>query len=282
MSVAIAKSKGAARPTLSPEKGNELTGLLLLFFGLFLAISLASYYPEDPSVFRHLEEEVRARNWAGAAGAHVAALSFGFLGLTCLLVPLFLLAASWRRLRRRGAVRVVGRGFGAALLLTALPPLLQLNLVKISWRGGGVEAGGAFGILIAEALSDRLNFIGALLVLLAAVACGSALVVQSTLGDVLASWRDRMRRLWLEYNLARERQKERRAKERARRRVITKHLQRVVEEKQRQGVAVTPPNGRRNTAAPATPAAPSAQAMVPATPAAPVSAARVVRPARDR
>ncbi|HEX2223339.1 MAG TPA: DNA translocase FtsK 4TM domain-containing protein, partial [Thermoanaerobaculia bacterium] len=174
VSVAVAKAKGAPRPTLSPEKGNELTGLLLLFFGLFLAVSLASYFPEDPSVLRHLDEEVRARNWAGAAGAHVAALSFGFLGLTCLLVPFFLLVAAWRRLRRRGAVRVVGRGFGAALLLTALPPLLQLNLGRLAWRGGNVEAGGAFGILIAEMLETRLNFIGALLVLLAAVACGSA------------------------------------------------------------------------------------------------------------
>jgi S-DNA-T family DNA segregation ATPase FtsK/SpoIIIE len=242
LSIAATKTKGRDRPTISPEKGSELVGLLLLFLGLFLALSFGSYHSGDPSVFHRTtaEEVARARNWIGPAGAQVAAVAFAFLGLTCLLVPFFLLVAGWRRLRRRGRVKVVGRGIGALLLLAATPPLLQLNLGGIGWRGGEVAAGGAFGTVLAELLREHLDFTGSLLVLVAAVLCGCALVVQSTLGDLLTSWRARLAQLWQDYTLARARRKERRAKERARRRVITKHLQRVMEEKQRKGEPAAP------------------------------------------
>ncbi|HYG64261.1 MAG TPA: DNA translocase FtsK 4TM domain-containing protein, partial [Thermoanaerobaculia bacterium] len=241
MSVAVTKTKGRDRPTISPEKGSELAGLVLFFLGLFLALSLVSYYPEDPSLFHHTAESSGARNWTGAAGAHVAAVAFGFLGVTCLLVPFFLLVAAWRRLRRRGAVKVVGRGFGVALLLAATPPLLQLTLGDFGWRGGAVASGGGFGTVLVELLRERLNFMGTLLVLATTVICGLALAVQSTLGAVLGVWRARLQQAWQDYTLARERRKERRAKERARRRVITKHLQRVMEEKQKKVEPPPPP-----------------------------------------
>lgn len=239
MSIAIVRKKTAAdRPALSPEKGNELLGLLLLALGLLLALSLGSYHPDDPSLFHKVaEESARTRNWVGQAGSQTAALAFSFFGLSCLLLPFFLLAAGWRRVRRRGAARVVGRGFGAMLLLASLPALLQFGLGRISWRDGSIAAGGAFGILLKELLEARLNLAGSLVVLGAAVAIGAALVVQSTLGDLLAAWRDRLRQLWQNHILARERRRERRQKERNRRRVITKHLQRVAEEKQKSAPA---------------------------------------------
>jgi S-DNA-T family DNA segregation ATPase FtsK/SpoIIIE len=235
MSLAVIKAtKGRTRPTISPEKGNELLGLLLLAVGVILAVSLATYHPGDPSVFHRVtDSHVRARNWIGPAGAHAAAVAFSFLGLTCLLVPLFLLVAGWRRLRRSGAVKVVGRGAGSLLLLVSTPALLQLTLGRIQWQDGSIAAGGAFGKLLVGFLDTYFSFVGSLLILAAAAACGLALAVQSTLGDTLAAWRERLRQLWQSYTMARERRRERREKERARRRVITKHLQRVVEEKQK-------------------------------------------------
>jgi S-DNA-T family DNA segregation ATPase FtsK/SpoIIIE len=234
MSVAITRaSKRPSRPTLSPEKGRELTGVVLLAAGALLAFSLATYDPRDPSLMHRLAASGGgARNWVGAVGSQVGAFGFGFFGFTAFLVPLFLLVMGWRRLRRRGAARVVGRGFGSLLLLAALPPLTQLTMASVPWRGMPLPAGGAFGAVLAGLLRERLNFTGTLVVLAAAAAAGGTLVVQSTLGELLASWRDRLRGGWQAHVLARERRRERRQKERARRRVITKHLQRVVEEKQ--------------------------------------------------
>jgi S-DNA-T family DNA segregation ATPase FtsK/SpoIIIE len=235
MSLAVIKAtKGRVRPTISPEKGNELLGLLLLAVGVILAFSLASYHPGDPSVFHRVaDSHVRARNWIGPVGAHSASVAFSFLGLTCFLIPLFLVVAGWRRLRRNGAVRVVGRGLGSLLLLASSPALLQLTMGRIHWQDGSIAAGGAFGTLLVGFLDTYFSFVGSLLVLAAVASCGLALAVQSTLGDALTAWRERLRQLWESYVLARERRRERREKERARRRVITKHLQRVVEEKQR-------------------------------------------------
>jgi DNA segregation ATPase FtsK/SpoIIIE, S-DNA-T family len=236
MSIAETRTSRAARrperPTLSPEKGNELLGLALLGLGLLLAFSFATYHPSDPSLFHEPLRGAPSRNWIGPVGAEAAAVGFGFLGFSCFLLPLFLLVAGLRRLRRRGAARVVGRGIGSLLLLAALPGLSQLLAGSIVWRGEGLPSGGAFGMVIDELLDRRLSFTGSLLVLASAAAIGSALAVQSTLGQALAAWRLRLRQLWQDLTLARARRKERREKERARRRVITKHLQRVVEEKQ--------------------------------------------------
>ena len=240
MSVAIVRKKSQTpeRPTLSPEKGSEILGLLLLAAGIFLILSLGSHHPQDPSLLHRVPAEAaHARNWIGAVGAQISAAAFGFFGLTCLLIPLFLLLAGWRRLRRNGARKVVGRGIGAALLLAATPALLQIGLGRIAWSDGSIAAGGAFGMLLAEFLQSRLNLPGTLVVLGSAVVLGTALGVQSTLGDVLAAWRDRLRQLWQDWRLARERRRERREKERSRRRVITKHLQRVAEEKQQKKAA---------------------------------------------
>ncbi|HYU30702.1 MAG TPA: DNA translocase FtsK 4TM domain-containing protein, partial [Thermoanaerobaculia bacterium] len=234
MSLAITKtSKPREKAILSPGKMSELAGLLLLFAGVFLALALASYHPDDPSLFHKVSEEVRPKNWTGPLGAHVAAVAYSFFGLSCLLIPFLLVVTGWKRLRPRSRPRVVGRGFGAVLLLAATPALLQLLLGRIAWRGGSIAAGGAFGQLLRELLDKRLDFWGTLTVLVAATACGTALVVQSTLGNLLAAWRDRMRRFWQEQTLSRERRRERREKERVRKRIITKHMQRVVEEKQK-------------------------------------------------
>jgi S-DNA-T family DNA segregation ATPase FtsK/SpoIIIE len=237
VSLAITKTNKTSKPreraVLSPEKGSELIGLLLLFVGVFLALALASYRPDDPSLFHKVADEVRPKNWTGAMGAHVAAVAYSFFGLTCLLVPFLLVVTGWRRLRPRDRPRVVGRGFGAILLLASTPALLQLVFGRISWREGSIAAGGAFGQLLRELLEKRFDFLGTLTVLSAVTACGIALVVQSTLGNLLAAWRERFRELWQQQTLARERRRERREKERVRRRIITKHLQRVVEEKQK-------------------------------------------------
>jgi uncharacterized membrane protein YgcG len=233
MAVAVTRtSKRPERPTLSPEKGRELFGLVLVGTALLLAGSFATFDPGDASLFHEVPQAARSHNWMGSVGAEAAAVGFGFFGVATFLLPVFLAVSGWRRLRKRDAPRVVGRGFGALLLLVAVPGLCQLLMGRVAWHGQGVPAGGAFGAVLTSLLDERLSFAGSLVALASAVVIGAALVVQSTLGQVLFSWRQRLASLWQDHTLARERRRERREKERARRRVITKHLQRVVEEKQ--------------------------------------------------
>jgi S-DNA-T family DNA segregation ATPase FtsK/SpoIIIE len=224
--------KSKTRAELPPGKGEELLGLVLLAAAVLLAVSLLSYHPQDPSLFHAPSEPTRVRNLIGRVGAHVSALSFGLLGLPALLLPVLLVAAGWRALRRESAGRSPLRAVGALIVLGSLPALLQVSLGAISWRGWLFDTGGAFGKLLAEVLLARLNLAGTVLVLVSAVVIGAALAIQSTLGEIARAWTDRVADWWRRLRLARERRRERRAKEKNRRRVVAKHLQRVLEEKE--------------------------------------------------
>ena len=224
-----AKKKGRSWPRLSPEKGNELLGLLLVSLGLLLLLSLASFDPRDPSLLHHVSGEPDIANWIGPFGADLASVLLALGGLAAFLVPVALLLVGVRRLTGRKPREVFGRGLGLLVLLAALPALLQLTLGRLAWRGGAVDSGGVFGIALAEALEGWLHFTGALLVLLSTVVIGATLVIQSTLGEVLLAWSDRLRALIQRIVLARARRRERKAKDRARRRVVAKHMERARE-----------------------------------------------------
>ena len=227
MTVASDTKRKAARPKLSPEKGNELLAVLFATAGVLLLLSLASFHPADPSLLHQAPRPLPGiHNWIGQVGAEMAALAFALFGLTAFLVPLFLLVQAWRRLRGHGARRVFGRGLGVLLLLASTPGLLQLALGRIGWRSGTLEAGGAFGELSVQALTAQLNVAGTMLILLALVIVGSTLVVQSTLGEMLARWNLRLRGALQQLSLVRARRRERKEKERSRLRVVEKHLRR--------------------------------------------------------
>jgi len=221
------RKKGRAWPWLSPEKGNELLGLLLLTLGLLLFLSLISFHPRDPSLIHHISGEADISNWIGPFGADVASVLLTLAGLAAFLIPVALLSVGARRLRGKKPREVFGRGLGLLILLAALPALLQLTLGPIPWREGTLDSGGAFGIALAGSLEGWLHFAGALLILLSAVIIGSALVIQSTLGEVLLAWSDRLRGLLDRLALARARRRERKEKDKARRRVVAKHLERA-------------------------------------------------------
>jgi S-DNA-T family DNA segregation ATPase FtsK/SpoIIIE len=220
------------RVEISPAKGNEIVGLVLAAAALLGGASLGSYHPEDASFLHQTSGGAAAtRNWVGGFGAEVAAAGFGLLGWVSLLLPLLLGVAAWRRLRPRPRPKVVGRGFGAALVLATAPALSQLLLPRLLFRGVEIDSGGAWGVILGDGLAARMNLVGALVVLGVVFLVGLALLVQTSLGEVLARWRRRITHARDEWRLARARRQERREKERARSRVVRKHLQRVAEER---------------------------------------------------
>ncbi|GMU66988.1 MAG: hypothetical protein AMXMBFR36_32620 [Acidobacteriota bacterium] len=223
-----------SRVEISPAKGNEILGVVYAGLALLTGASLASFRPDDPSfLYRSSAGSSGTRNWIGSIGAEIGAAGFGLLGWVALLVPVLLGVLAWRRLRAHPRPKVVGRSFGAYLLLVTLPGLSHLFAPVLSWRGAELDSGGAVGVLAAGALVRRLNFAGAAVVLGALFVVGLALLVQTSLGEVLARWQRRAAALLEAGRLARERRRERKEKEQARRRVVVKHLQRVAEEKQK-------------------------------------------------
>ncbi len=285
------KTREEAKPErkrieLSAAKSREIVGIVLIVLAGLLAASLISHDPADPSFLRRAPGGNAVHNVIGSVGAQVSAAGFGFLGLTVLLLPLLLLVQGGRRLMKRPLVRVVGRGTGALLLFAALPALAHLLQPRVAWRGGALESGGAFGLLLGDWLVARMNLSGALAVLGTAALVGLVLLVQTSLGEVVAAWRDRLRRGWERLALARARRRERRAKEQARRRVIVKHLQRAAEERSRAVAAAAPEEAeaRRSGPDPDLPLTPPPPAPVRVTARAgePEFAVRRVAPAAER
>ncbi|HKI85778.1 MAG TPA: DNA translocase FtsK 4TM domain-containing protein, partial [Thermoanaerobaculia bacterium] len=217
------------RTLLPAKKGREVLGILMFVLAVLLAASLISFHPSDPSILHQSTQPVRVRNVIGSYGADAAAIFLGSLGLTAFFVPLLLLVAAIRKVRAADGTKVVGRGLGAIVILGSLPVLLQLTLGAIHWMGASLPAGGAVGELLADALRRHLGTTGALFVSLGAVVIGSTLLVQATLGEMLAEWNRRLRAFWERRRLGRERRRERRQKERARKRVVAKQLERARE-----------------------------------------------------
>jgi S-DNA-T family DNA segregation ATPase FtsK/SpoIIIE len=226
-------ARSAPRATFSPSKGREVVGLLSAAAAVLLGASLATYQPNDPSFLYAPPGDAPAQNLIGALGAHIAAAGFGLIGWSCFLVPLLLAAGAWRRLRAARSAPVVGRGFGALLLVVALPSMSQLLLPRLVWRGGEIDSGGAVGTIVTAGLVGRMNVAGAFVTLAGLLLIGLALLVQTSLGEILTGWRRRLAAGLERWRLSRERTRERRSKERARRRVVVKHLQRAADEKQK-------------------------------------------------
>ncbi|MFN7943690.1 MAG: DNA translocase FtsK [Thermoanaerobaculia bacterium] len=240
----------APRVEISPAKGSEIVGFVFAACALLTAASLASFHPADPSFLHQTGGDAVTRNWIGSVGAEIGAALVGLLGVVAVTIPLLLAIQALRKLRPRTRTRVVGRGFGVGLLLVVLPALVALLSPQILWRGRALDSGGAIGALLAGFFAARMNFPGALVLISSLALIGSTLAVQSSLGDVLSRWRRKISQALDAWRLVRARRRERREKERARRRVVVKHLQRVVEEKQKRLEALAEHAGRKPGATP--------------------------------
>jgi len=206
---------------------------------ILLGVSLGTYHPTDPSFFHQTLQQGPVQNLAGRVGAEVAAFVFEIFGFTALLLPVLLLLTGWRRFWNREGQRVVGRGVGAVVVMVTLPALLQSLVGIVPWRGVEMASGGLVGSLVGESLERILNPAGTLVLLGGGVLIGFTMLIQSTLGDFLMAWRHRLQSWWDRLSFAWARHRERRTKERSRRRVMSKHLERAAEKKKSQQASAT-------------------------------------------
>ncbi len=228
MSVSRTDSAGAESPRLPSRKVRDLVGVFEGAAGVLLILCLVSYHPDDPSLFFKPETDAGARNLIGPVGANCADLLFRLVGVPVLLLPALLLIGAVRRVWG-GAPAVAGRALGLGLLWLVLPPLVQLLLIHVTWRGVVIDAGGFFGRLAADQLTARLGFAGALVLLACGLTAGLALAVQSSLGELMSAFGAILRGRLERGRLALLRRRERREKDRARQRVVAKHLERARE-----------------------------------------------------
>jgi DNA segregation ATPase FtsK/SpoIIIE, S-DNA-T family len=149
-------------PTRHPRL-NEAIAIVYLFTGLFVFISLASYYPFDPSL-NTASGALKPVNLTGRAGAYLADFFLQTLGLGAYSIPTFLWIMGWKWLRSKPIGAAWIKSIGAAALVGSGCALLGLLLPD--WRPIArlIPAGGLAGLVLASNLAGYFNLTGAVLV----------------------------------------------------------------------------------------------------------------------
>jgi S-DNA-T family DNA segregation ATPase FtsK/SpoIIIE len=157
-------------PTQS-KRLNELIGILLIAAAVLMLLSLASYSPLDRSLNTAASPPMGhpAHNWIGLVGAYSADLMLQSLGVAAFLLPLLLGLLALRWMRSRKVEDPLLKAAAAAGLLAFASALLALLPWPLRWLHA-VPIEGLLGRLLGDLLVHYLNYTGAFIVALTAIA----------------------------------------------------------------------------------------------------------------
>jgi S-DNA-T family DNA segregation ATPase FtsK/SpoIIIE len=213
----------------------EALGILLLLAGVLAALSLASYSPSDPNLFSvSTGAAASPTNWIGKFGADLSAAFYAILGFAAWAVPAALIFWGWRRFWQKPFPNPGSKAAGFVLLFLSIPALLSIGLGRRLLFGEEAEAGGIVGRAVADAARARLGTAGAVLLTATMLLLAIPLATQVSLAEVFLGLRIRMAGLWSRFNVGWVRRRDQRTKERLRRTVVAKHLEKA----RREGVTL--------------------------------------------
>ncbi|MCA1581580.1 MAG: DNA translocase FtsK [Acidobacteria bacterium] len=210
---------------------SEAIGVLLLLTGALVALSLLSHDGADPSLFSHsVGNPVAAAgpaNWIGTFGASLSAALYAAGGFAAWAIPVLFLFWGWRRFWQRPFSNPATKAAGFAVLALAVPALLSLALGRRTLAGEEMDAGGVIGRAASEAARSRLGTTGAALLCSALVLLAIPLATQVSLAEVFLGLRIRFAGLWSRGTVRWARRRDHRTRERLRRTVVAKHLEKA-------------------------------------------------------
>jgi S-DNA-T family DNA segregation ATPase FtsK/SpoIIIE len=210
---------------------SEALGVLLLLAGVLAALSLYSYDPRDPNLFSLTTGEAESPvNWIGGFGASLSAALYQTLGFAAWTVPVILAFWGVRRFASRPFENRGSKAVGFTLLFLAVPALLSLAFGRRPISGEDGEAGGIVGRAVSDAARSRLGTTGAVLLVLTLILIAIPLATQVSLADVFFGLRVKLVALLSRFRLGWARERDRRTKERLRRTVVAKHLEKAKRE----------------------------------------------------
>ncbi len=171
-------------PTTS-KRLNEVTGFLLLAFGLVILLGLASYHVTDPS-WDTAAGPVRPQNLTGPIGAHVADLLLQGFGAAAFLFPVLAFVLGWKWMRSEEISAPLIKLFGCVLLFlsscTAASFIPDLRIFEKA-----IPLGGAAGLILCDLVRGALNPVGAVIATVTALIVSVYLISTFSLAS-LAVW----------------------------------------------------------------------------------------------
>jgi S-DNA-T family DNA segregation ATPase FtsK/SpoIIIE len=216
-------------PFRKSRLASEAIGILLVLAGVLAVLSLFSYDPHDPSIFSWTAgaEAASPNNWIGGFGASLAAALYALFGLAAWAVTGVVFLLGWRRFWARPLPNPGTKAAGLLLLVFSVPMLLSLAFGRRKLYGEEMETGGIVGRALADAFRGRIGTTGAVLLAITFVVLAVPLATQVSLGDVFLRLRVRFSGLIGRLTVGWARHRDRRTKERLRRTVVTRHLEKA-------------------------------------------------------
>jgi DNA segregation ATPase FtsK/SpoIIIE, S-DNA-T family len=212
-----------ASSTLS-RRVSEFLGVALFGAALIWLISLASYNASDPVWFFNTGAEVAPANFAGRIGAFVGELSYQMLGYSAYLVPLVLVVVGWHYFWCRALDAAYTKLIGAALMFGCVSSFLSLAFGTLGVGGKEFRAGGFVGDRVAAVLAAYLNRTGSIILILTLLFLSIILSTQFSFGRLFSALSQVAGDRWAAIQLARERRKDEKEREKQRQEVLRKHL----------------------------------------------------------
>lgn len=142
----------------------DVIAIGFLGLGLFLALALISYNPQDPS-FNSLGQGLKSLNYCGIVGSFMADLLYQFFGLAAWVLVASFAKIAWASFRGESLdIRNI-RFVWALLLIVNVASLLSLYLPTYRLFHNQIYLGGLLGLGVSQALVRVLNHAGVQVVL---------------------------------------------------------------------------------------------------------------------
>lgn len=142
----------------------DVIAISFLGLGLFLALSLFSFNPHDPSL-NSIGQTLKASNYCGIVGSFLADLLYQFLGLSAWVLVASLVKMAVAAYRGESLNFKHIRFVWALLLIVNLSSLMALYLPNQRLFGNQIYLGGLLGLGISQALVRAFNSAGVQVIL---------------------------------------------------------------------------------------------------------------------
>ena len=147
---------------------SDIISILFLAGGVFIALALASYSPQDPS-FNSIGHGLKSANYCGLIGSFLADLFYQFFGLTAWLIVFGCFRISYISFRGESWSFRDIKVFWGLLLVFVASALVSVYFPQTKIFSSQIFLGGLVGLGVSQVLIRVLNPVGVQIILWASV-----------------------------------------------------------------------------------------------------------------
>lgn len=163
----------------------EITGVVSILGGLYLALSLFTYSEWDPSPF--VVTVLPPKNYGGIVGSYIADTLFSFLGISSLLVPFILCFYGIRKMLGKKGHWITVAGILLFMLSVSLLSFLFGKTFNVELLS---KAGGLTGLIFSKVFIKFFSVAGAYIISLAFLASSVIILSPISLINLVFETRD--------------------------------------------------------------------------------------------